>query len=104
MRNGLTITLFADQSGVDHEIWHVLFTCRGDDLWMSLEAGWVGDAELEITRMLDRVPHVLTDPQRLRWSLARGSTNPLQGQVAEVEVEEEFSLAAIGHDPDRAAA
>ena len=104
MHSTLTITLFADQSGVDHEIWHGLFTHRGDDLWMSLKAGWVGDAELEVTQMLARVPQVLADPQRLRWSLARGSTTPLQGQVAEVEVDENFSLTAIGHDPDRAAA
>ena len=104
MHSRLTITLFADQTGPRHEIWHALFTYRGDDLWMSLEAGWVGDAELEVTQMLARVPHVLADPQRLRWSLARGSTNPLQGQVAEVKVDEDFSLAAIDHDADRAAA
>ena len=104
MHNRLTITLFADQAGADHELWHVLFSYRGDDVWMSLEAGWVGDAELEVTQLLARVPHVQGDPQRLRWSLARGSTNPLQGQVAEVEVDEDFSLASIGGDSDRAAA
>ena len=104
MHSRLTITLFADETGPHHELWHALFTYRGDDLWMSLEAGWVGDAELEVTRMLARVPHVQGNPQRLRWSLARGATNPLQGQMAEVEVDEDFSLASIGGDPDRAAA
>ena len=104
MHSRLTITLFADETGPHHELWHALLSYRGDDLWMSLEAGWVGDAELEVTQLLARVRSVLTDPQRLRWSLTRGSTNPLQGQVAEIEVDEDFSLATIGGDPDRAAA
>ena len=104
MQDTLRITLFADRSGSDHEQWFAIFSYRGEDRWIPLKAGRVEDAECEVVDLLASTPHLGTDSNRLRWSLAAWATEPVEGQVAQMKVLEEFTLAEIAEDDSGRAA